>query len=108
MVAKKKGNKEIICFVWLYLQTNICEFRIILLDHHYIYALNSGIATGRSRGRRAPNSEKFAKNWEKSGKRRGKSGKRLKIGKKMQGSFTLPPPQQIGLATPLALTVEVS
>ena len=32
-VAKTIGNKEIICFVWLYLKIDICEFRLILLDH---------------------------------------------------------------------------
>ena len=32
-VAKTIGNKEIICFVWLYLKISICKFRLILLDH---------------------------------------------------------------------------
>ena len=32
MVVKTIENKEIICFVWLYLCIVICEFRLILLD----------------------------------------------------------------------------
>ena len=60
----------------------------------------SGIATGGSRGQSVPLTGKklpiITKNWGKEGgklgKRGKKSGKRGKIGKKRQGSFTLPPP----------------
>ena len=33
MVVKIIGNKEIICFVWLYVKISICEFQLILLEH---------------------------------------------------------------------------
>ena len=31
-VSKNKGNKKLICFVWLYLNIRICESWLILLD----------------------------------------------------------------------------
>ena len=54
---------------------------------------------GGGRGQSAtPDSEEIAKSWEKSGKIEKKEEKLGRKCKKQEGSFSLPPPPQIGLA----------
>ena len=47
MIAKAIKNKENICFVWLYLEIDICKFQLTLLDcitFHEILTKVTGIS----------------------------------------------------------------